>query len=80
MLGWGQIPTFILTMLAIIPLAKYLGEATEQLAMHTNQTIGGLLNTTFGNAVELIVAIIALRDGLIRVVQVCSLVFLGSTN
>jgi len=67
--GWGDIPTFILTMIAIIPLAKYLGEATEQLAMHTNQTLGGLLNATFGNAVELIVAIIALKDGLIRVVQ-----------
>jgi len=60
---------FILNFLAIIPLAKLLGEATEQLALHTSQSVGGLLNATFGNAVEIIIAIIALQAGLIRVVQ-----------
>jgi len=60
---------FILNFLAIIPLAKLLGEATEQLALHTSQSVGGLLNATFGNAVEIIIAVIALQAGLIRVVQ-----------
>eukprot|EP01123_Difflugia_compressa_P003973 TRINITY_DN152_c0_g2_i1.p1 TRINITY_DN152_c0_g2~~TRINITY_DN152_c0_g2_i1.p1 ORF type:complete len:449 (-),score=83.49 TRINITY_DN152_c0_g2_i1:242-1588(-) len=60
---------FILNFLAIIPLAKLLGESTEQLALHTSQSVGGLLNATFGNAVEIIIAIIALKEGLVRVVQ-----------
>jgi len=55
--------------LAIIPLAKLLGESTEQLALHTSQSVGGLLNATYGNAVEIIIAVIALNAGLIRVVQ-----------
>jgi len=46
-----------------------LGDATEEIAIRTGQTIGGLLNATFGNAVELILGIIALTKGLIRVVQ-----------
>jgi len=60
---------FVFNFLAIIPLAKLLGEATEQLALHTSQSIGGLLNATFGNAVEIIIAVIALSKGLVRVVQ-----------
>eukprot|EP01123_Difflugia_compressa_P003971 TRINITY_DN152_c0_g1_i1.p1 TRINITY_DN152_c0_g1~~TRINITY_DN152_c0_g1_i1.p1 ORF type:complete len:443 (-),score=95.23 TRINITY_DN152_c0_g1_i1:83-1411(-) len=60
---------FILNFLAIIPLAKLLGESTEQLALHTSQSVGGLLNATFGNAVEIIIAIICLKEGLVRVVQ-----------
>jgi len=66
---WSPTATFILCMISIIPLAKLLGSATEELAMYTNQTIGGLLNATFGNAVELILSIVALKDGLLRVVQ-----------
>lgn len=54
---------------AIIPLAKYLGEATEHLASHTNPALGGFLNATFGNATELIIALFALNAGLIGVVQ-----------
>jgi Ca2+:H+ antiporter len=50
-------------------MAERLGFVTEQLAMHTNETIGGLLNATFGNATELIVAISALYRGLFRLVQ-----------
>jgi Ca2+:H+ antiporter len=53
----------------VIPLAKLLGFATEELALRTSQTIGGLLNATFGNAVELIIGIVSLKDGLINVVQ-----------
>jgi len=60
---------FIINFIAIIPLAKLLGEATEQLALHTSQAIGGLLNASFGNAIEIIIAVIALNKGLIRVVQ-----------
>ncbi|KAH8518324.1 hypothetical protein H0E87_000253 [Populus deltoides] len=60
---------FLLSLLGIIPLAERLGYATEQLAVYTGPTIGGLLNATFGNATELIIAIYALRHGMIRVVQ-----------
>ncbi|OLQ08117.1 Ca(2+)/H(+) antiporter [Symbiodinium microadriaticum] len=68
-LGWGEVATFLLSFLAIVPLAKLLGEATEQLALSVGQTLGGLLNATFGNAVEMIIAIFALREGLTEVVK-----------
>ncbi|KAJ3515490.1 hypothetical protein NLJ89_g1724 [Agrocybe chaxingu] len=55
--------------LAIIPLAKLLGFATEELSLRVGQTLAGLLNATLGNAVELIVAIIALVKCELRVVQ-----------
>ena len=61
--------TFIFSLLALAPMAERLGFITEQLALHTNETIGGLLNATFGNATELIVAITALKRGLYRLVQ-----------
>ena len=61
--------TFIFSLIAIAPFAERLGFVTEQLALHTNDTIGGLLNATFGNATELIVAISALTRGLYRLVQ-----------
>ena len=51
---------FIMNFIAIIPLAGLLGFATEEAAMRLGQTMGGLLNATLGNAVELIVAILAL--------------------
>ncbi|CAN0857896.1 Vacuolar cation/proton exchanger 5 [Linum grandiflorum] len=63
--GW----VFFLCLLGITPLAERLGYATEQLAFYTGPTIGGLLNATFGNATELIIAIYALRNGMTRVVQ-----------
>jgi Ca2+:H+ antiporter len=55
--------------MAIIPLAKLLGFATEEIALRTSQAIGGLLNATFGNAVELIIGFLALKEGLLEVVQ-----------
>jgi Ca2+:H+ antiporter len=55
--------------LAIIPLAGWLGHATEHLAARTSETVGGLLNATFGNAAELIIAMIALQKGLHGVVK-----------
>jgi Ca2+:H+ antiporter len=67
--GWPDAATFIFSLLALAPLAERLGYVTEQLALHTNESIGGLLNATFGNATELIVAITALNKGLYRLVQ-----------
>lgn len=67
--GWDPVAIFVLNFLAIIPLAAVLAFATEELAAKLGSTIGGLMNATFGNAVELIVSIIALREGQIRVVQ-----------
>ncbi len=55
--------------LAVLPLASYMGEATEHLASRTGPTVGGLLNATFGNAAELIIAIVALRAGLVDLVK-----------
>ena len=66
---WSDGITFTFSLLAIAPLAERLGYVTEQLALHTNETVGGLLNATFGNATELIVAITALSKGLYKLVQ-----------
>jgi Ca2+:H+ antiporter len=68
--GVGGHPTmFILSALALIPLAAVLGRATEEVAVFTGQKIGGLLNATLGNAAELIITIVALREGLLNVVK-----------
>jgi len=68
-LEWGSAATFACNFTAIVPLAGILGAATESLAAHTGQMIGGLLNATFGNAVEMIVTINAIKEGLVGVVQ-----------
>ncbi|KAJ5533197.1 hypothetical protein N7494_009749 [Penicillium frequentans] len=60
---------FVVNFIAIIPLAAMLSFATEEIALRTGETIGGLLNATFGNAVELIVAIIALVKKEVVIVQ-----------
>jgi Ca2+:H+ antiporter len=60
---------FIVSCLAIIPLAGWMGRATEHLAEHLGQGVGGLLNATFGNAAELIIALFALSKGLTGVVK-----------
>lgn len=60
---------FILTALAIIPMAKVMSDSTEALAHHTGETVGGLLSATFGNAVELIILLLALFKGLNDVVK-----------
>lgn len=57
-LGWNPTVVFILNFFAIVPLASLLSFATEQLSAKLGQTLGGLLNATFGNAVELIVGFI----------------------
>ncbi|KAG5987672.1 hypothetical protein E4U43_004979 [Claviceps pusilla] len=63
------IAVFIVNFVAIIPLAAMLSYATEEVALRTGETLGGLINATFGNAVELIVAVIALADGKVAIVQ-----------
>ena len=60
---------FVLSALALIPLAWLIGEATEHAAHHTGPGIGGFLNATFGNAPELIIALIAINSGLTEVVR-----------
>lgn len=60
---------FLAACLAIIPLAGWLGKATEHIAERTGEGIGGLLNATFGNAAELIITLMALRQGLYEVVK-----------
>ena len=62
--------TFSCACAALLPLAALLGDVTEKVAYHTSETIGGLLNATFGNATEALVSIFALKKGLLRVVQV----------
>merc|ERR1719215_1228262 len=68
-MGWNSAVVFSTNFIAIIPLAAILGAATESLAEHTGQTVGGLVNATFGNAVEMIITIDAIRKGLCSVVQ-----------
>ena len=60
---------FLAACAAIVPLAGWMGRATEHLAEHTGEGVGGLLNATFGNAAELIIALAALREGLLSVVK-----------
>lgn len=68
--GWGSGPVlFIVSSVAIIPLAGWMGRATEQLAARSGSGIGGFLNATFGNAAELIIALVALNKGLTGVVK-----------
>jgi Ca2+:H+ antiporter len=59
----GDTPLFVLSAIALIPLAWLIGEATEHAAEHTGPGIGGFLNATFGNAPELIIALIAIHEG-----------------
>ncbi|PHH76810.1 hypothetical protein CDD80_1188 [Ophiocordyceps camponoti-rufipedis] len=64
-----RVAVFIVNFVAIIPLAAMLSFATEEIALRTGETLGGLLNATFGNAVEVIVSIIALLEGKIQIVK-----------
>ena len=59
-MGHQQELAFIFSMIAIMPLAFLMGKATEEIALRTGETVGGLLNATFGNAVEMIIAGLAL--------------------
>ena len=68
-LGWESTFIFISAALAIVPLAAFMGVATEEIAVMIGPNLGGLLNATFGNATELILAVIALKEGLVGVVK-----------
>jgi Ca2+:H+ antiporter len=67
--GWSDVLLFFASGIAIVPLARYIGVATEELASHVGPAAGGLLNATFGNATELIISVFALRAGLQDVVK-----------
>ncbi len=66
---WDATLMFILTCASIVPLAGYLGEATEEIATYTGPKLGGFLNATFGNATELIISFFAIKEGLFDVVK-----------
>ena len=65
----GKLTIFLLAAAALIPLAWVIGEATDNAAYYTGPGIGGFLNATFGNAPELIIALVAVSDGLTEVVR-----------
>jgi Ca2+:H+ antiporter len=65
----GEILLFVFAAAALVPLAWLIGEATEHAAHHTGPGIGGFLNATFGNAPELIIALLAVNEGLTEVVR-----------
>lgn len=66
---WSATIMFFLTCFSIVPLAGYLGNATEEIAAYTGPKFGGFLNATFGNATELIISYFAIRAGLFSVVK-----------
>ncbi|MBE9032490.1 calcium/proton exchanger [filamentous cyanobacterium LEGE 11480] len=68
-LHWGPLIVFLTAGAAILPLAGWMGTATEEIAVVLGPSLGGLLNATFGNATELIIALVALNAGLIDVVK-----------
>src|SRR3989442_247410 len=68
-LGAPPLAVFVAAGLAVVPLAAEMGEATEAIAVRAGPAAGGLLNATFGNAAELIVAVVALRAGLSDLVK-----------
>ncbi|MCU0570355.1 MAG: calcium/proton exchanger [Oculatellaceae cyanobacterium Prado106] len=68
-LDWQPMVIFITACLAVLPLAAWMGTATEEIAVVVGPSLGGLLNATFGNATELIIALVALQAGVIEVVK-----------
>jgi Ca2+:H+ antiporter len=66
---WGGVATFVFAALAIVPLAGLMGGATERIAVRLGAGVGALLNATFGNAAELIIALVALSRGYQDVVK-----------
>ncbi|MFN6132361.1 MAG: calcium:proton antiporter [Synechococcaceae cyanobacterium] len=68
-LGWGDTAVCLLSAGAILPLAVWLSTATEEIALSLGPTVGALLNAVFGNAAELIIALTALRAGLVEIVK-----------
>jgi len=69
LLGWNSTIVFVTSAIAILPLAGWLSTATEEISVVLGASWGGLLNATFGNATELIIAIVALNAGFTSVVK-----------
>src|SRR6187455_3583510 len=69
LLHYGAVPVFLLSALAIIPLAALIGESTGHLSEHLGPSAGALINATFGNLAEMIIAGFAVRAGLLEVVK-----------
>jgi len=65
----NELAIFLLSAIAIVPLAGLIGRATDQLALHAGPRIGGLLNATFGNVTELVVSVFLILDNQIEVVK-----------
>jgi len=68
-LHWGESWVFAFAALGVVPLAQIIGEATEDLAVHTGPRWGGLINATLGNAAELIITLFAIKRGLLALVK-----------
>ncbi|KAG1831031.1 Sodium/calcium exchanger protein-domain-containing protein [Suillus variegatus] len=68
-MDWDVGLVFLFSFMAIVPLSKLLGEATDQLSVKLGETMSGLLNASFGNAVEIIIGVAALLNGQLRIVQ-----------
>lgn len=68
-MGAGHVPVFVFSALAVIPLAAFIGESTGHLAQHLGPSSGALINATFGNLAEMIIAGFAVRAGLLDVVK-----------
>ena len=69
LIGLSDPLLFVFSALAIIPLAGIMGKSTDSIACFCGQKVGGLLNATFGNATELIIAFVAMKEGLFDVVK-----------
>ncbi len=63
LLHWSPVVIFFAAALGVVPLAGFMGQATEMLAVYTGPKVGGLLNATLGNAAELIITVVALQKG-----------------
>ena len=69
LIGWPAVVVFGTAALGVVPLARFLSQATEELAARAGPRVGGLLNATLGNAAELIIALFAIREGLLDLVK-----------
>jgi Ca2+:H+ antiporter len=67
--GGADLAIFLTSAAAILPLAGLIGRSTEQLALHTGPRVGGLINATFGNVTELIIAVFLILDDKIEIVK-----------
>jgi len=68
-LGWGSTVLFVLNCIALVPLSSMIGYASEDVALHVNQVLGGLITASCGNSVEMVVGFLALNKEIVEVVQ-----------